>query len=968
MFAVVVLVQSTASVAQPDCPGTLWGPDCGYPGPLNTSTQLYAYVNAVCSGQTVCDLTEMRWNASLSFDNLFSKVKEHNSTFNMTTVTKIDISNLNLNVYNGNDNYPFQFMFEDVVAEVNVSGTIIKNAVQMFHSFNGTLVGTPTFVDGADLQYMFFYSTTEHASVDLSHWNMSAVAHVNNMFKDSNSRVNVSGTGIKRGYHMFFSFNGTLVGTPTFADGADLTNMFDSTTEHASVDLSHWNMSAVGDVQVMFFNSKATVNVSGTIIKEGLLMFSSFNGSLVGTPTFAAGADLRKMFLSTPEHLSVDMSHWNMSAVDLVLWMFDNCNSTVNVSGTIIKRGDQMFDSFNGTLVGTPTFADGADLQYMFQKTTEHASVDLSHWNMSAVDSVFNMFQHSNATVNVSGAVIKEGRYMFDSFNGTLGGTPTFAAGADLLFMFENTPEHLSVDLSHLDMGAVGSVSTMFKNSNSRVNVSGTIIKKGYQMFDLFNGTLVGMPTFADEANLQYMFRSTPRHLSVDLSHWNMSGVGNVQAIFYYSKATVNVSKTVIKKGYRMFDAFNGTLVGTPTFTAEANLQYMFSSTPEHLSVDLSHWNMSAVNYVNIMFQNSKATVNVSGTVIKDGIFMFKSFNGTLVGTPTFTAEANLQYMFSSTPEHLSVDSSHWNMSNVSSVNGMFLNSNSMVNVSGTIIKDGNVMFSSFNGTLVGTPTFAAGAELTQMFQSTSEHLSVDLSHWDMSAVSSVSKMFINSNSMVNVSGTIIKDGNVMFSSFNGTLVGTPTFAAGAELTQMFQSTSEHLSVDLSHWNMSDVSSVSKMFINSNSRVNVSGTVIKKGDKMFSYFNGTLVGTPTFAAGASLFNLFSYSHHLLDIRLWVFCDTMVLTDMFYESDATVLVTPEQHTLLEDQTGFNTFHGSKEISGSSPSCSTPTTASSSSDDGLIIGLSAGGGVLVLAGLVYFFKSRATTPKYQQLLLF
>ena len=1139
------------------CPGTSWGADCGYPGPLNTSAELYAYVYAVCSGQTVCDLTEMRWNPGLTFEQLFYEVKQKHTSFDMDTITNIDISNLNLSVYNGSL-YEFGWdMFRDssttgltLNATVNVSGTIIKYGYRMFRSFNGTLVGTPTIAAGAILRNMF-ESTPEHFSVDLSYWNLSAVSDLTYIFENSNSRVNVSGTIIKDGAAMFASFNGTLVGTPTFAAGADLIYMFLFTPEHFSVDLSYWNLSAVYNVYNMFGGSNATVNVSGTIIKNGYTMFPAFNGTLVGTPTIAAGADLKYMFLSTPEHV-LDVRLWSFSGTMNLDGMFYNSKATVLLTpeqNTLLEARNA-FNNFHGSkdisyfdhcvpspcLNGetcTRTYSEGdnciedcytcacpgtswgpgcaysgllttnaevyayvndvcsgqtvCDLTEMrwdpslsftslfYEVEQAHGSfdmetvtkVDISNLDLSTVDNVNFMFSFSNATVNVSGTIIKDGNSMFLFFNGTLVGTPTFAAGSDLIYMFDSTSELASVDLSHWNLSAVSNVYYMFKASKATVNVSGTIIKKGVQMFRDFNGTLVGTPTLAAGADLSSMFEFTPKHLDVDLSHWNMSAVGDVEDMFRESNATVNVSGTIIKKGVEMFGDFNGTLVGTPTFTADAILTKMFSGSSGPLDVRL--WSFSSTMNLENMFEGSTATVTLTPTqdILLSEWHAFDAFNGVkeiaycYADASNFTAAScpHILFVGATVPkldcthlesleapdavgnivieafedchklEHVSFPKLDGNISSRAFKNCANLKNAFFPSLLGNIFTEAfmntpnlmNVDFNMMRGD-ISNFAFKESGITEAYFPNMTGSIGIDAfsncgnltsAHFPKMAKDIAVDAFLRCTKLTAVNFESMT-GSIDASAFSNTAVvdfnfpkmtGTIGRAAFYNITTLESASFPAMTgdIDLAAFaycsNLHNVSfpalkgSIGSASFNECTNLKTVHFPAMTGNISIAAFYDSgivnasfpamkgFVGNASFGQCHDLTNLdlgqasglrsnvFEHSGKLAKLCLRE--ATEVEVDALVNASLTAIHMPK----------LNATHFSAVVGGlcnetrvcnntELAACGAvlPKGSTSTSDDGLIIGLSAGGGVLVLAGLVYFLRSRMTTPKYQQLLLF
>jgi len=126
-------------------------------------------------------------------------------------------------------------------------------------------------------------------------------------------------------------------------------------------------------------------------------MFGNFHGEIIGTPVFDSGASCEQMFRETST--GVNMNEWDLSPATNTQNMFYEATGSVNVDNTIIGTSDNMFYSFNGTLSGTPTFAEGKSHKYMFYQCT--VNFDFRSRELTAAMDFTKMFEGATGSVKL---------------------------------------------------------------------------------------------------------------------------------------------------------------------------------------------------------------------------------------------------------------------------------------------------------------------------------------------------------------------------------------------------------------------------------------------------------------------------------------------------------------------------------------------------------------------------------------
>ncbi|WP_188357425.1 BspA family leucine-rich repeat surface protein [Leuconostoc falkenbergense] len=347
----------------------------------------------------------------------------------------------------------------------------------------------------------------------------------------------------------------------------------------------------------------------------------------------------------------------------------------------------------------------------------------------------------------------------------------------------------------------------------------------------LFSGTLIksiiGIANLdtSNVTNMSTMF-STSKVTSLDLSSWNVNKVTDFSSMFsHVSTTSLNLSNWGQNRnvtGVNMESMFEGagnisnlTLNNFSTIHV-VNMSNMFSMCYSLTSLNLSGWNIDEVETFTQMFYSaSKLTdLNLSnwGTSRSvTNVRMGRMFYGTTKLTDLTLTNFNtanvtsMEEMFSSSGI-VTLNLDDWNVDSVETFSAMFMNMPNLTNLNlsdwGTNRNETNVVMQSMfentpkltNLTLTNFNTFNV-TSMQSMFNRSGVS-SLDLSHWNVSTVRYFNQMFDGSSvESVNLSGW-----------------GTSGSANGARTISMFANTEKLISVNLSGFNMVNVTNISSMF------------------------------------------------------------------------------------------------------------------------------------------------------------
>lgn len=361
--------------------------------------------------------------------------------------------------------------------------------------------------------------------------------------------------------------------------------------------------------------------------------------------------------------------------------------------------------------------------------------------------------------------------------------------------------------------------------------------------------------------NLSHFFDNSGKLATINnLNSLNTRKVNDMSYMFNgckYLKNSYDLSGLETDSAINLSNMFYNTRFTTLTGLENWNtanvidMSSMFSSmTSLTSSPSISNWNVSSVENMSNMFSGCSklaGNINLSNWTtnsLKDTSFMFNSLRllNSITGLENFNMShvQNMESMFANLAVVTSIgDISNWNVSNVTNMKGLFQNSVKLTSI-GDIskwntsnVKNMESMFYNFRVSNIG-----------------------DISKWNVSNVETFASMFYN---------YITLDLSTI-SSFNNWAVSNNC----KDISQMFflMPWLNNQEVDLSNWNVSNVTDMTKAFYSKNAqltKLNLSGWNTSSVTSMANMFEGC-----------------SYLTDIIGIDRFVFNNCTDLSYMFYK--------------------------------------------------------------------------------------
>ena len=356
-------------------------------------------------------------------------------------------------------------------------------------------------------------------------------------------------------------------------------------------------------------------------------------------------ANMKIMFQGCSVLTSVgDLSNWDISNVTDISYMFNECSKLTSIgdlSDCNISNVTSTKAMFQGCSVLTSVgdisnwnVGNVTDASFMFNRCPKLKSIgDLSNWNTSNITIMTSMFQSCSALTsignltnwNVGNVTNIAGMFNTCSKLTSVGDLSNWDVGnvTNMRIMFQNCSALTTIgDLSNWNVGNVTNMTAMFNNCSKLTSVGdlsnwdvGNVIDAGWMFFGCSNLTSIG-----------------------DLSNWDMSNVTNLKSMFNTCSKLTSVG-----------DISNWN-VGNVT-----DAGWMFFGCSNLTSVDLSNWDTSNVTSLRAMFYGCSNLTSVGD---------ISNWN---VGNVT-----DMGYMFVSNKNLEDIDISKWDMSKVTSTDGLF--------------------------------------------------------------------------------------------------------------------------------------------------------------------------------------------------------------------------------------------------------------------------------------------------------
>ena len=394
----------------------------------------------------------------------------------------------------------------------------------------------------------------------------------------------------------------------------------------------------------------------------------------------------------------------------------------------------------------------------------------------------------------------------------------------------------IEADVSNWDTSKSLDMGALFNNCNNLVSLdvsnfdTSQVTNMNYMFYDCKNLTTLDVSNFdtSQVTNMAYMFYQCNNLTSLDLSKWDTSKVTNMQEMFYecnYLSEVIqtNLVTSALISMNRMFYGCNNLIEINTTNWNTSNVNDMektFEACYQLMSLDVSNWNTDNVtNMFNMFYScNNLTTLNTSNwntSNVTNMSYMFYNCNNltTLDVSKWNTSKVtNMSYMFADCHSLTILDVSKWNTDKVFSMRQMFANCQSLIKMdfSNWVIYGDNWDLFSFLGNCINLEEVVVGAWnidhglITQsmfyncpklkhiyglgtwntsglastyaLFQKCSSLVELDISNWDLSAVTNWNGMLLDMDSLKYIKCNNINTINILAShlpvnSTQGTIV-----------------------------------------------------------------------------------------------------------------------------------------------------------------------------------------------------
>lgn len=338
--------------------------------------------------------------------------------------------------------------------------------------------------------------------------------------------------------------------------------------------------------------------------------------------------------------------------------------------------------------------------------------------------------------------------------------------------------------------------------------------------------------------SMNSMFYGCAAIAAIDgIAGWNTSNVTNMSSVFrdcYKLSSLDDISGWNVSKVTMLAYAFSGCRLTSLDLSGwnvsrVNNMIYMFSSCSRLVTLDLGGWETRVLNRMDNMFENCRALTAIVG------IDTF--FTGNVWSFTSYGSGANIAGIFKNCSSLTTLDLSRWDVSNATSIAWMFNGCSQLTSV-GDLSGWNTSKVTSIEGLFYGCRSLPSIESIShwdtsqvkgmgQIFYGCNSLTSLDLSSWDTSRVTSLYNTFGECSALTSVgdiSGWNTANVQYMHQLFYNCYGLTSLDLSKWDVSNvtnmrtmfhMYQSTSSLVSVgDLSGWNTSKVTDMSWMFAN----------------------------------------------------------------------------------------------------------------------------------------------------------
>ena len=383
----------------------------------------------------------------------------------------------------------------------------------------------------------------------------------------------------------------------------------------SNLDLSSWDTSKVRNMSYMF---------SGMCYNENLDL-SSFDTSNV--------EDMSYMFAYSYYLEGINFDGWDTSNVTDMSYMF----SMVESDTVIYESGTQNLKSLDVSHFDTSSVTDMSGMFEYIGYSDNLVDIDLSNWNTSNVLLMTGMFDSASIkNLDLSSWNVEK------------------VINFGYMFYYITTD---SINISNWNFANTNTISTLFYQTfTESINADNCNTSKITNMTSTFSGTSaksLGLKNWdtSNVTNMRYMFSSTYKLESLDLSHFNVDNVIDMEGMFYNSKAkNINLSGWNTSNVTDMSDMFRSCIlqeldVSHFNISKVTDLSGMFQSCINLTSLDLSSLIASLnLKYIDYMFYGTTnlktiktfKNVSVTTTINKVTSYDFAGSDGNTYAAGTF--------------------------------------------------------------------------------------------------------------------------------------------------------------------------------------------------------------------------------------------------------------------------------------------------------------------------------------------
>lgn len=486
-------------------------------------------------------------------------------------------------------------------------------------------------------------------------------------------------------------------------------------------DFTQFNTSEVENMSYMFYGCTAlqSVNLTGKSISTATSMSFMFSGCKALTSISMAGQDLANvttcasMFQNCENLTDVDLSGMNLPSVTTTATMFRNCSRLTNV---------QLGSSLNTTAL---KYMNG-----MFKGCTSLSSIDMAAFNTNKVQKLDSLFKDCavltavDFSTNTAYSTIYA-KEMFENcaelatINLTFGGATKTSYLRNMARMFHNCAKLESIDLSKFSL-KYDTLTTHYE--------------------DALTGTTSLAEMYAPAA-----MPRTPQTLllpndGMDGKHWY-----EIDQYGYTTTQRTNLFEAKVKSHLLLTD-YNPKAVFPPYKEFRAILDELSGDTLTHTTI--TEIQVAVETGTEVLHFELDGTI-LRVTTICDQIFL----------------PANCTYLFGNMGQLLSIDLSHFNTSDVTSMYRMFYYDSKLPSLD----------LSGFNTSKV--------TNMSYLFYHCSKLPTIDISGFDFGKVTTIAYMYGYCSAMEELDLSMfnfpadktIKTESLITQSLNLTTIHTPT-------------------------------------------------------------------------------------------------------------------------------------------------------------------------------------------------